>query len=413
MRALCWQGVNRLGVERVPDPAIINPKDIIVRVGMSSVCGSDLHLIGGYVPAMKPGDILGHEFLGEIVETGSGVTGLAKGDRVIVVSILACGQCEHCRRQAFSCCDNSNPKPGLTELAYGYGCAGIIGYSHAFGGYSGSHAEYIRVPVGDTNAFKIPDGVADEQAVFVSDAVPTGYMGADFAGIEQGDVVAVWGCGGVGLMAMCSAYLMGAERVIAIDRIPERLQMAAQRCNAEPLNYEEADVHEALKEMTGGRGPDRCIECVGMEAHGVGAEYWYDRVKQMTFMETGRAVALRQAIRACRKGGTVSVMGVYGGLLDKFPMGAVVNKGLTIRSGQQQGQRYAQRLFELIREGQLDPSFLMTHRLPLEDGAFAYELFKRKQDNCVRAVFLPSNGQLPSADTQMESRIPDLIDVYQ
>jgi threonine dehydrogenase-like Zn-dependent dehydrogenase len=413
VRALCWQGVNRLGVERVPDPAIINPKDIIVRVGMSSVCGSDLHLIGGYVPAMKPGDILGHEFLGEVVETGSGVAGLAKGDRVIVVSILACGHCEHCRRQAFSCCDNSNPKPGLTELAYGYGCAGIIGYSHAFGGYSGSHAEYIRVPFGDTNAFKIPDGVADEQAVFVSDAVPTGYMGADFAAIERGDVVAVWGCGGVGLMAMCSAYLLGAERVIAIDRIPERLRMAAQRCNAEPLNYEEVDVHEALKEMTGGRGPDRCIECVGMEAHGVGAEYWYDRAKQMTFMETGRAVALRQAIRACRKGGTVSVMGVYGGLLDKFPMGAVVNKALTIRSGQQQGQRYVQRLFELIREGQLDPSFLMTHQLPLEDGALAYDLFKRKEDNCVRAVFLPSQYQAPSTAQHSASREPDLIDTYQ
>ena len=390
MRALVWQGINQLGVERVNDPSILNPKDIIVKVGLSSVCGSDLHLIGGYVPAVKPGDILGHEFLGEIVETGSEVTTLQKGDRVVVVSILGCGQCEHCQRQAFSCCDNSNPKPEMTEAAYGYGCAGIIGYSHAFGGYSGSHAEYIRVPFGEVNAFKIPEGVRDEQAVFVSDAVPTGYMGADFAGIEKGDVVAVWGCGGVGLMAICSAYLMGAERVIAIDRIPERLQMAAFQCRAEVINYEEVDVHEALKEMTGGRGPDRCIECVGMEAHGTGAQYWYDKAKQRALMETGRAVALRQAIRACRKGGTVSVMGVFGGVIDKFPMGAVVNKALTLRSGQQQGQRYVHELFEHIQEGRLDPSFLLTHRMPLERGHHAYKLFKDKRDQCVRAVFEPS-----------------------
>lgn len=390
MRALVWQGINQLEVDRVADPCLLNPKDIIVKVGLSSVCGSDLHLIGGYVPAMKPGDVLGHEFLGEIVETGDDVTHLRIGDRVVVASILACGHCEHCRRQAFSCCDNSNPKPEMTEAAYGYGCAGILGYSHAFGGYSGSHAEYIRVPFGETNAFKIPEGVRDEQAVFVSDAVPTGYMGADFAGIEPGDVVAVWGCGGVGLMAMCSAYLMGAERVIAIDRVPERLQMAALHCRAEVINYEEVDVHDALKEMTGGRGPDRCIECVGMEAHGTGPQYWYDKAKQRAMMETGRPVALRQAIRACRKGGTVSVMGVFGGFIDKFPMGAIVNKALTLRSGQQQGQRYIPDLFRHIQEERLDPSFLMTHRLPLERGAHGYGLFKEKRDQCVRAVFDPS-----------------------
>jgi threonine dehydrogenase-like Zn-dependent dehydrogenase len=389
VRALCWLGVNRLGVERVPDPEIINPKDIIVRVRMSSVCGSDLHLIGGYVPAMKPGDILGHEFLGDIVDVGADVKELKTGDRVIVASILACGHCEHCQRLSFSCCDNTNPKPQATELAYGYGCAGIIGYSHAFGGYAGSHAEYIRVPFGEVNAFRIPEGVRDEQAVFVSDAVPTGYMGADFAQIEEGDVVAVWGCGGVGLMAICSAYLMGASRVIAIDRIPERLKMAARQCKAEVINYEEVDVHEALKEMTGGRGPDRCIECVGMEAHGTGPQYWYDRIKQSTFMETGRAIALRQAIRACRKGGVVSVMGVYGGLIDKFPMGAIVNKALTIRSGQQQGQRYIGKLFETIQSGKLDPSILLTHPMSLEEGPRGYEIFKEKKEKCVRAVFMP------------------------
>lgn len=391
MRALVWQGINQLGVEQVQDPIILNPKDIIVQVGLSSVCGSDLHLLGGYVPAMKPGDILGHEFLGEVVETGRDVATLKKGDRVVVIPILGCGQCEHCRRHAFSCCDNTNPAPEATELAYGYGCAGILGYSHAFGGYAGSHADYIRVPFGEVNAFKIPDGVRDEQAVFVSDAVPTGYMGADIAGIEPGDVVAVWGCGGVGLMAICSAYLMGAERVIAIDRIPERLQMAAIQCRAEVINYEEVDVHDALKEMTGGRGPDRCIECVGMEAHGTGPQYWYDKAKQRAFMETGRAVALRQAIRACRKGGTVSVMGVFGGVIDKFPMGAIVNKALTLRSGQQQGQRYVADLFAHIQEGRLDPSFLLTHRMPLERGAHAYKLFKEKRDHCVRAVFAPAD----------------------
>lgn len=391
MQALVWQGINQLGIERVPDPVILNPRDIIVRVGLSSVCGSDLHLISGYVPAMKPGDVLGHEFLGEIVETGRDVGTLSKGDRVVVSPILACGHCEHCRRAAFSCCDNTNPKPRLTGLAYGHGCAGILGYSHAFGGYAGSHAEYIRVPFGEVNAFRIPEGIPDEQAVFVSDAVPTGYMGADFAAIEPGDVVAVWGCGGVGLMAICAAFLLGAQRVIAIDRIPERLEMAASRCRADVINYEEVDVHEALNGMTGGRGPDRCIECVGMEAHGTGPDYWYDRAKQQARLETGRATALRQAIRACRKGGVVSVMGVYGGVLDKFPMGAIVNKALTLRSGQQQGQRYIPTLFEHIREGRLDPSFLLTHRLPLERGVLGYRLFKNKKDRCVRAVFAPGD----------------------
>jgi len=393
MRALCWLGVNKVGVERVPDPEILNPKDILVRVTMSSVCGSDLHLLGGYIPALKPGDVLGHEFIGEIVDTGRDVTTLSQGDRVVVVSILACGSCEHCLRQAFSCCDNTNPKPRVTELAYGHGCAGIIGYSHAFGGYAGSHAEYIRVPFGEVNAFKIPEGVRDEQAVFVSDAVPTGYMGADMADIQEGDIVAVWGCGGVGLMAICSAYLLGAERVIAIDKIPERLQMAAQKCGAEVLNYEEVDVHEALKEMTGGRGPDRCIDCVGMEADGMGLEYWYDYVKQQTFMHTERGLALRQALRACRKGGVVSVLGVYGGLMDKFPMGAIVNKALTVRSGQQAGQRYVPQLFELIQQGKLDPSFMLTHTMPLEQGQSAYMMFKKKNNECVRAVFLPDSQE--------------------
>jgi len=388
MRAIVWNGVNDLRVERVPDPEIISPHDAIVRVTMSSVCGSDLHLLGGYIPAMKPGDIIGHEFMGEVVDTGSEVGKVRKGDRVIVVSILGCGQCEHCRRTDFSCCDNTNPKPLMAEAVWGHSPAGIIGYSHALGGWAGSHANYIRVPFADVNVFKVPEGIPDEKALFVSDACPTGFMGADLAGIQPGDIVAVWGCGGVGQMAMQGARILGAERVIAIDRLPERLRMAAERCGAEVLNYEEVDIPEALTEMTGGRGPDRCIDCVGMEAHGTGVGYLYDLAKQQALL-TERIVALREAIRCCRKGGTVSVMGVYGAFVDKFPMGAVVNKALTIRSGQQHGQRYIERLFGHIERGEMDPSHLLTHPMPLEQGPRGYDLFKNKKDGCIRAVFTP------------------------
>jgi threonine dehydrogenase-like Zn-dependent dehydrogenase len=388
MRAIVWNGVNDLRVETMPDPEIINPRDAIVRVTMSSVCGSDLHLLGGYVPAMKPGDIIGHEFMGEVVDTGREVTRVKKGDRVIVISIIGCGQCEHCRRTDFSCCDNSNPKPLMAEAVWGHSPAGIIGYSHALGGWPGSHANFIRVPYADVNVFKVPEGIPDEKALFVSDACPTGFMGADLAGIEPGDIVAVWGCGGVGQMAMQSARILGAERVIAIDRFPERLRMAAERCGTEVLNYEEVDVPEALEEMTSGRGPDRCIDCVGMEAHSTGPMYWYDLAKQQVLLSE-RIVALREAIRCCRKGGTVSVMGVYGAFVDKFPMGAVVNKGLTLRSGQQHGQRYVERLFGHIERGEMDPSHLLTHPMPLEQGPRGYDLFKNKKEGCVRAVFKP------------------------
>lgn len=390
MRALCWNGVDELRVENVPEPSIVNPHDAIVAVRLSSVCGSDLPLLDGYVPAMRQGDVIGHEFLGEVVETGSDVQRLSKGDRVIVISIIACGRCWYCEQELYSLCDNSNPKPEMTELVYGHATAGIFGYSHAFGGYAGSHAEYIRVPFADVGAFKVPDGVSDEQAVFVSDAVPTGFMAADLCNIHPGDVVAVWGCGGVGQMAIRSAYLLGAERVIAIDRFSERLRMAEHRGGAEVLNYEDVDVHEALLERTGGRGPDSCIDAVGMAAHGDGSvSYAYDRAKQALRLETDRPQVLRQAIRACRKGGTVSVIGVYGGFLDKFPMGAVMNKGLTIRTGQQHGQRYAPRLFDHIVRGELDPSFLLTHRWPLEDGPRGYEMFKHRDDGCMRVVFDP------------------------
>lgn len=389
MRALTWQGPNSLQVDTVPDPVLLNPQDVIIKVTLSSVCGSDLHLLGGYVPTMHPGDILGHEFLGEVVEVGAHVKTVVKGDRVITVSIIGCGECEHCVRQDFSCCDNSNPNPCVTETAYGQPCGGIIGYSHAFGGYAGSHATYIRVPYADTNLFKVPDGVTDEQAVFVSDAAPTGYFAADNAGIQPGDTVAVWGCGAVGQMAIASAYLLGAERVIAIDRLADRLALAESKGGAITLDYETTNVHQALLELTGGRGPDRCIDCVGMEAHGTEIDYAYDKAKQLMRLHTERGTVLRQAIRACRKGGTVSVVGVYGGLMDKFPMGAVMNKALTLRSGQQPGQRYANQLFTHIQEGRLDPSWMLTHPMDLEDSAQGYALFKEKGDQCLRAVFRP------------------------
>lgn len=388
MRALCWNGINDLRVERVPDPTILNPQDVILRIRLSSVCGSDLHLIDGFIPTMQAGDILGHEFLGEVVETGPAVQKLKRGDRVIGISIIGCGNCYFCQNDLWSLCDNSNPNTAILDPLIGHASAAIFGYSHAFGGYAGSHADYLRVPFADHGCFVVPEGMPDEQALFVSDACPTGYMAADMCNIQPGDTVAVWGCGGVGLMAIHSAYLLGAERVIAIDRFPERLQLAAEKGHAEVLNYEQVDIMEALNELTGGRGPDRCIEAVGMEAHGTGVQYAYDRVKQALRLETDRGSALRQAIYACRKGGTVSVVGVFG-LIDKFPMGIIVNKGLTLRSAQQHGQHYAPRLFEHIQRGELDPSYLLTHKMPLDEGPQGYAMFKNKQDQCIRAVFTP------------------------
>ncbi len=388
MRALCWNGVNDLRVETVPDPTIINPRDVILQVKLSTTCGSDLHFIDGYLPTMEAGDVIGHEFMGEIVEVGSEVRKVKKGDRVVVPSFICCGSCWYCEHDLWSLCDNTNPNAELQTPLLGYPTAGIYGYTHAFGGYAGAHAQYVRVPFADNDCFPVPDGVSDEQALFVSDAMPTGYMGADLCDIQPGDVVAVWGAGGVGLMAMHSAYLMGAERVIAIDRFPERLQMARDHAHAETLDYTQVNVLEALKEMTGGRGPDRCIDAVGMEAHGTGVQYAYDRVKQALRLETDRGSALREAIMACRKGGTLSVLGVYG-LMDKFPMGVIVNKGMTVRAAQQHGQKYVPRLLEHVARGEIDPTYLVTHRMSLEDAPHGYEMFKKKEDGCVRAVFMP------------------------
>ena len=388
MRALCWNGVNDLRVETVPDPEILNPRDVILRVTMSTTCGSDLHFIDGYLPTMCEGDIIGHEFMGEVVEVGPQVKRVKQGDRVVVPSFIVCGNCWYCQHDLYSLCDNTNPKAELQEPLLGYPTAGIYGYTHAFGGYAGAHAQYVRVPFADNDCFKVPESVPDEQALFLSDAAPTGYMGADFCNIQPGDTIAVWGAGGVGLMAMRSAYLLGAERVIAIDRLPERLHLAREKAGAETLDYTKVNVLEALKEMTGGRGPDGCIDAVGMEAHGTGVGYSYDRVKQALRLQTDRGTALREAILACRKGGTLAILGVYG-VMDKFPIGVMINKGLTVRAAQQHGQAYLPRLLEHAAKGELDPSYLATHRFSLEDAPRGYEMFKHKEDGCVRAVFVP------------------------
>lgn len=387
MRALCWNGVNDLRVETVPDPTLVNPHDVILKVSLSTTCGSDLHFIDGYIPTMKQGDVIGHEFMGVIEEVGPEVKRLKAGTRVTVPSFICCGSCWYCQHELWSLCDNTNPNAELQETALGYPTAGIYGYTHAFGGYAGAHATYVRVPHADTDCFEVPDGVTDEQALFLSDAAPTGYMGADFCSIAPGDVVAVWGAGGVGQMALQSARILGAERVIAIDRLVDRLDLAARKAQAETIHYERVDsVVDALREMTGGRGPDACIDAVGMEAHGTGIQYAYDRAKQLMHLHTDRGQALREAVMSCRKGGTVAILGVYG-VMDKFPIGVIMNKGLTIRTAQQHGQRYVPRLLELVQQGKLDPAYLATHRMSLEDAPLGYDLFKHKRQDCVRAVF--------------------------
>ncbi|HLM53889.1 MAG TPA: zinc-dependent alcohol dehydrogenase [Pseudoxanthomonas sp.] len=389
MRALCWNGVNDLRVETVPDPAIVNPGDAILRVLLTTTCGSDLHFIDGYIPTMREGDVIGHEFMGEVVEVGPAVKRVRRGQRVVVPSFVSCGRCWHCRHDQFSLCDNTNPNAAMQEPLLGYPTGGIYGYTHAFGGYAGSHATYVRVPHADVDCFEVPEGVSDLEALFLSDAAPTGFMGADFCDIQRGQTVAVWGAGGVGLMAAQSAFLLGAERVIVIDRFSERLRLARELIGAEALDYQQVDVVDALREMTGGRGPDACIDAVGMEAHGSGIEYAYDRIKQALHLHTDRGEALRQAIRACRKGGVLSVLGVYG-MMDKFPIGVLTNKGMTLRTAQQHGQKYVPRLLQHAQRGEFRTGFLATHRMPLEDAVRGYEMFKHKQEGCVRAVFVPA-----------------------
>jgi threonine dehydrogenase-like Zn-dependent dehydrogenase len=392
MRANVWSGRNTVQVENVPDPKILNERDAIVRITSTAICGSDLHLYDGYVPTMKRGDILGHEFMGEVVETGAGVNNLQVGDRVVVPFPIACGDCWACRHELYSVCENSNPNAGLAEKLFGHPTAGIYGYSHITGGYAGGQAEYARVPYADVGPIKIEDDLADEQVLFLSDIFPTGYFGADLCDIEGGEVIAVFGAGPVGQFAIASAALLGAERIIAVDQYEYRLQMALNKAGAtDSINFsEDPDVVEQLKEMTGGRGPDAVIDAVGMEAaHGHGALHAVDRVKQATRSESDRGHALRDAILACRPGGIVSVIGAYGGLMDKFPTGAFMNKSLQLRTGQCHVQKYLRPLYERIRGGQIDPSFVTTHRLPLDHAPDGFEIFKHKQDECVKVVLKP------------------------
>ncbi|MGB3136095.1 MAG: zinc-dependent alcohol dehydrogenase [Nodosilinea sp.] len=388
MKAVCWHGSQDVRIDTVPDPKILNPHDAILKVTSTAICGSDLHLYDGYIPTMQAGDILGHEFMGEVVETGPEVTNLKQGDRVVVPFTISCGSCFFCNRDLWSLCDNTNPNAWMAEKFYGHSPSGLFGYSHLMGGYAGGQAEYVRVPFANIGPLKVPDGLSDEQVLFLTDIFPTGYMAAENCDIQPGEVVAVWGCGPVGQFAIRSAMMLGAERIIAIDRVPERLALATA-AGAEVINYEEIDAGVALKEMTGGFGPDCCIDAVGMEAHGTGVMALYDTVKQAVRMETGRAEVLRQAIAACRKGGKVSVPGVYGGFIDKMPMGAFVNKGLTMRSGQTHVHKYLRPLLERIQQGDIDPTFLITHRLPLEDAPRAYKIFRDKEENCIKVVLKP------------------------
>jgi threonine dehydrogenase-like Zn-dependent dehydrogenase len=389
MKANCWNGVGDLRIEDVPDPAILNPRDAIIRITSTAICGSDLHLYDGFIPTMMKGDILGHEFMGEVVEVGPGVRDLKVGDRVVNPFPIACGGCFFCDKTLFSLCENSNPNAWMAEKLWGHSPAGLFGYSHMLGGYAGGQAEYARIPFADVGPIKVPESLSDEQVLFLSDIFPTGYMGAEACNIQRGDTIAVWGCGPVGLFSIASAFLLGAERVIAIDRVSERLRKAKQHCHAEVLNYEEVDVLEALSEMTGGRGPDACIDAVGMEAFAHGFFGTYDRLKAALFMQTDRPSVLREAILACRNGGTVSLPGVYGGLVDKIPFGAIVNKALTIKTGQTHVQRYLQPLLALIEQGRIDPSFVVSHRLPLEEAPSAYRMFRDKQQECIKVVLKP------------------------
>ncbi len=389
MKAVCWCGTNSVHVEDVPQPAVINPRDAIVRITLTAICGSDLHLYDGFIPTMRKGDILGHEFMGEVVEIGSGVHNLKPGDRVVIPFTIACGNCFFCRRDLWSCCDNSNPNAWMAEKLYGYSGSGLFGYSHMLGGYAGGQAEYARVPFADVGALKVPEDLSDEQVLFLSDILPTGYMAAENGNIRPGDVVAVWGCGPVGQFAIRSAYSLGAQRVLAIDRFPERLRMAAEQGGAEVINYEHDDVQQALYDQTGGWGPDVCIDAVGLESHGPGLWGLYDKVKTALMLETDRAYVLRQVMRACRKGGTVSIPGVYGGLIDKVPFGAAFAKGLTFRMGQTHVHRYMRPLLDLIRKGKIDPTFVITHRGRLEDAPMLYRTFRDKQDGCIKCVLRP------------------------
>jgi len=395
MRAVCWNGKTDMRVETVPDPEILNPRDAIVKITSTAICGSDLHLYDGYIPTLKKGDILGHEFMGEVVELGRGLRNkdLKIGDRVVVPFTISCGSCFFCKREMFSLCDNSNPNAWIAEKMMGHSPAALYGYSHMTGGYAGGQAEYARVPFADVGPLKVPDGMEDDKALFLSDIFPTGYMAAENCNIQPGDTVAVWGCGPVAQFAIQSAWMLGAGRVIAIDRVPERLQLAKTWGRAEVIDYEEVDsVLDTLKDMTGGLGPDCCIDAVGMEAHGTTLDAKYDKLKQTAKLTFDRVHVLREAIMACRKGGTLSIAGVYGGFVDKIPMGAAFNKGLTFKMGQTHVQKYMRPLLERVEKGEIDPSRVITHRLDLDDAPWGYKTFRDKEDDCIKIVMKPGEA---------------------
>ncbi len=391
MRATCWMGRNTVQVRNVPDPRILSDRDAVVKITSTAICGSDLHLYDGFMPEMKRGDILGHEFMGEVVELGKGVSNLRIGDRVVVPFPIACGACAPCSKGLTAVCENSNPNAGLLEKVWGHSTSGMFGYSHLTGGYAGGQAEYARVPFADVGPFKVDDDLTDEQVLFLTDILPTGYMGAEMCDIERGDVVAVWGAGPVGQFAIVSALLLGAHEVIAIDREDYRLAMARDKAGAaHVVNSDREDVQQVLKELTAGRGPDKVIDAVGLESvHGQGAVQAYDRAKQATMSQTDRGAALRQAVLSCRSGGVVSIIGVYGGFLDKFPIGSLMNRSITVRTGQTHVHRYLRPLHDRIKKGEIDPTFVITHRLRLQDAPRGYEVFKHKRDDCMKVVLSP------------------------
>jgi threonine dehydrogenase-like Zn-dependent dehydrogenase len=383
-------GKRHVSVEHVPDPQILNARDAIVKVTATTICGSDLHLYNGFMPTMQKGDILGHEFMGEIVDLGKGVNNLKMGDRVVVPFALACGNCDQCMLGNFSCCENANPTAWMPEKFMGHAACGAFGYSHLTGGFAGGQAEYVRVPFADFGPLKVPEGLADEQILFLSDIFPTGYMGAEMCEITPRKVVAVWGAGPVGQFAVASARLLGAERIIVIDRFPYRLRLAIEKAGAtDAINYEEQNVQEVLRDLTAGRGPDACIDCVGLEAHGTGLQYAYDAAKQKAKLQLDRPIAVREAIMACRSGGIVSMMGVYAGFVDKFPLGALMNRGLTLRTGQCHVHRYMASLLQRIQRGEIDPSFVVSHHMKLDDAAEGYDMFLHKRDDVMKIVLRP------------------------
>jgi threonine dehydrogenase-like Zn-dependent dehydrogenase len=391
MKAVCWMGKNKMSVETVPDPTILNPRDAIVKISSTCICGSDLHLYNGYMPTMEQGDIMGHEFMGEVVEVGSGISKdkLKVGDRVVVPFTIACGKCFFCKNELWSSCDNSNPNAWIAEQMMGYSPSALFGYTHMLGGYAGGQAQYARVPFADVGPLKLPENIPDDQAVFLSDIFPTGYFGAENCNIKPGDTVAVWGCGPVGQFAIRSCFLLGAERVIAIDRVPDRLAMARD-AGAEVINTDEVpSVVELLKDMTGGIGPDSCMDAVGMEATGHGFLYMMDRAKSLARLKPDRPVVLREAIFACRKGGTLSIPGVYGGFIDNMPMGALMNKGLTVKTGQTHMMKYMKPLLDRIERGEIDPSFVISHRVPIDKAPEMYQIFRDKEDHCTKVVLDP------------------------